>query len=524
MRRLPAIDLAPIPVLAIIAAIAALAVVLGSIVTVAPAVAVPRSAMVPPAGALSSGAPSSGAPWRWPVRGPHPIIRPFIAPATDFGPGHRGIDVAATNEVLAPAAGTVHFAGTVVDRPVISLDHGGGIFSSFEPVSTTLRIGDSVTRGQVIGRIRPGHCSEPCLHLGVRVNGGYVSPLLFLGGVVHSVLLPTRRVGGALASSRPRVRPRVALFEPLGRDVRVQLSGAEAGVAEHFLHRPQVGPAVEQMGRGRVTKGVGSGWPGSREVGEKTGDQLIDRSGADPPAAGAEEYGVGPLVGEFVPVRQVVDDRALGWSAEWHHSLLRSLSQDTHRESFEIETCGIESDDLANPKRGGVEQLHDREVASRDGLTCCGARGEASEQAVDLIPAEYAGKMMIGFGGTQARCGIVGRDPGSREPDRKATRSRGPPCQSRFREPGVGAVPEPVPKQFEVDAVGRDDAAPGCESGEVGQIGAIRPHGVRAETTLGGQVDRELSDCEIEAHPIIVTHPRSPAPQACRVPDRPRWG
>ncbi|MCU1552301.1 MAG: family metallopeptidase [Glaciihabitans sp.] len=140
--------------------------------------------------------------WAWPVRGAHVIVRPFIAPVTRFGAGHRGIDIAAAGDVLAPADGVVHFAGVVVDRPVISLDHGGGILSSFEPVTTTLAVGDAVTRGEVIGRIRPGHCSRSCIHLGVRIDGGYVSPLLFLGGIPHSVLLPTRRITPAGAPAR----------------------------------------------------------------------------------------------------------------------------------------------------------------------------------------------------------------------------------------------------------------------------------------------------------------------------------
>jgi len=119
-----------------------------------------------------------------------------VAPAGPYGAGHRGIDIrppsgaAAGAQVLAPADGVVHFAGFVVDRPVLSIEHAGGVLSSFEPVQTTLVAGDRVTRGQVIGTLLPGHCASPCLHLGVRVDGSYVNPLLFLGGVGWSVLYP----------------------------------------------------------------------------------------------------------------------------------------------------------------------------------------------------------------------------------------------------------------------------------------------------------------------------------------------
>ncbi len=93
--------------------------------------------------------------------------------------------------MLAPADGIVHFAGFVVDRPVLSLEHVDGVLSGYEPVQTSLVAGDRVSRGQVIGTLLPGHCASACLHLGVRVDGEYVNPLLFLGGVGWSVLYPS---------------------------------------------------------------------------------------------------------------------------------------------------------------------------------------------------------------------------------------------------------------------------------------------------------------------------------------------
>jgi murein DD-endopeptidase MepM/ murein hydrolase activator NlpD len=122
------------------------------------------------------------------------LVRPYIAPPTPYAAGHRGIDIGATGgaQVLAPDDGVVHFAGVVVDRPVLSIRHSGGMLSSFEPVSSVLEAGDRVHRGDVVGVLQPGHCSEPCLHFGVRLHGEYLSPLNYLGGIPHSVLLPTR--------------------------------------------------------------------------------------------------------------------------------------------------------------------------------------------------------------------------------------------------------------------------------------------------------------------------------------------
>ena len=148
--------------------------------------------------------------WRWPTGGVRIVLRTFTAPATRYAAGHRGIDIAVDGSVLAPADGIVHFAGIVIDRPVLSIMHSGGYLSSYEPVTTSLHRGDTVHRGQVIGEVVPsslptdsdtvfpadgGHqCVSDCLHFGVRVNGEYISPLVLVGDIPRSVLLPTRRI------------------------------------------------------------------------------------------------------------------------------------------------------------------------------------------------------------------------------------------------------------------------------------------------------------------------------------------
>lgn len=131
--------------------------------------------------------------WRWPVGGTHAIVRPFLAPVTAYSAGHRGVDIAATDPVVrAPADGVVHFSGVVVDRPVLSIQHPGGLLSSYEPVESGLVKGQAVAAGDEIGRLLPGHCSTLCLHFGLRRDGEYISPLTLLGGIEPAVLLPTR--------------------------------------------------------------------------------------------------------------------------------------------------------------------------------------------------------------------------------------------------------------------------------------------------------------------------------------------
>jgi murein DD-endopeptidase MepM/ murein hydrolase activator NlpD len=95
--------------------------------------------------------------------------------------------------VTAPEAGTVSFVGTVVDRPVITIDHGNGLRSSFEPVRSTLKKGASVAKGAVVGTLLAGHCgSSPCLHWGVRGGEEYLNPLSFILDLRPSVLLPLK--------------------------------------------------------------------------------------------------------------------------------------------------------------------------------------------------------------------------------------------------------------------------------------------------------------------------------------------
>jgi murein DD-endopeptidase MepM/ murein hydrolase activator NlpD len=134
--------------------------------------------------------------WAWPVGPGHSIVRGFVAPLSEYGAGHRGIDIAAPAgaTVSAPDDGVVFFAGVVVDRPVLSIQHAGGLVSSYEPVSSTLVAGDIVHTGDPVGTLLAGHCDQPCLHLGARLHGEYVSPLNYLGAVVRPVLLPTRPI------------------------------------------------------------------------------------------------------------------------------------------------------------------------------------------------------------------------------------------------------------------------------------------------------------------------------------------
>ncbi|WP_169746762.1 M23 family metallopeptidase [Demequina silvatica] len=119
----------------------------------------------------------------------------FVAPAAPWASGHRGVDLLAAvgQVVVAPGDGVVAFSGRVVDRGVVTVDHGGGVVTSLEPVSDAPPAGTAVARGEAFAVVGedPGHCAPAtCLHWGVRVDGVYVDPLDLLEGFGPVVLLP----------------------------------------------------------------------------------------------------------------------------------------------------------------------------------------------------------------------------------------------------------------------------------------------------------------------------------------------
>lgn len=135
--------------------------------------------------------PAPAAIWDWPTEGPHAVVRDFRAPSSPWGPGHRGLDLAATStEIRAPAPGVISFSGMVADRGVLTIRTAGGSLISMEPVTALVTAGDVVAQGDVIAQLEPGHCAELCLHLGLREGGKYRSPRRELGVLQRAVLLP----------------------------------------------------------------------------------------------------------------------------------------------------------------------------------------------------------------------------------------------------------------------------------------------------------------------------------------------
>lgn len=146
-----------------------------------PAMTCPIAAASPPPAAV--GAP----PLLWPPLTPPLVVEaPFLPPPTRYSPGHRGVDLAAGAGAVVRAAGPgrVVYAAPLVDRGVVSIEHVGGMRTTYEPVTATVRAGDHVVAGAPVGRLESGHtrCAPgDYLHWGARLpDGTYLDPMALL--------------------------------------------------------------------------------------------------------------------------------------------------------------------------------------------------------------------------------------------------------------------------------------------------------------------------------------------------------
>ncbi|MFD4260534.1 murein hydrolase activator EnvC family protein [Streptomyces sp. NPDC058534] len=160
-----------------------------SAVSAVPAAWAAGAARAVPSGAVGRG-PDPAVPavarW-WPVGTRPAVLRGWEPPASAYGPGHRGVDLAAAGgaPVRAVAAGRVSFAGRVAGRGVVSLELTGTgdppLRTTYEPVAASVREGDDVAAGEVLGRVEPtgSHCTA-CLHWGLLRGDLYLDPLSLL--------------------------------------------------------------------------------------------------------------------------------------------------------------------------------------------------------------------------------------------------------------------------------------------------------------------------------------------------------
>lgn len=124
---------------------------------------------------------------------PGAVVRPFDPPAHRYGAGHRGVDLAAASgtPVRAVRRGQVTWSGRIDGTGWITLDHGGGLSTTYGDVETSLTIGADVRAGQMLGRLAPGRSH---LDWGARWehDGGrdYLDPMLLLADLRPVLVAP----------------------------------------------------------------------------------------------------------------------------------------------------------------------------------------------------------------------------------------------------------------------------------------------------------------------------------------------
>ena len=111
---------------------------------------------------------------------PGAVLRTFDPPSTRYGRGHRGVDLAAApgTPVRAALAGAVSFSGPVAGRGWVTVDHGGGLDTTYGWIEPRLVArGQRVRAGEVLG-----HTAAEATHLdwGARLDGVYLDPLTLL--------------------------------------------------------------------------------------------------------------------------------------------------------------------------------------------------------------------------------------------------------------------------------------------------------------------------------------------------------
>ncbi|MFF8741828.1 peptidoglycan DD-metalloendopeptidase family protein [Streptomyces californicus] len=124
----------------------------------------------------------------WPLAGRPAVLRGWEPPAGPYGPGHRGVDLAAAagSRVLAAADGRVSFAGRVAGRGVLAVEvaRSGSppLRITYEPVRALVEKDADVRAGEPVAVLEAGpfHCAAGCLHWGLRRGDAYLDPLSLL--------------------------------------------------------------------------------------------------------------------------------------------------------------------------------------------------------------------------------------------------------------------------------------------------------------------------------------------------------
>ena len=296
---------------------------------------------VGPAGAQPPSGPDPGDPSRlgerpglgtgpvtYGVPVPGSVVRGFEPPGSDFGAGHRGVDLDASPGEVVRTAGTgqVTFAGSVAGTRWVSVQHADGVLTSYGPLAPLrIRTGEQVAGGQPLGVLAAGghgHGGQDRgLHWGARRYGRYLDPLTLLDaapprpslvgagrweGTDHAVTpydpWPGGRADGWLVHGSPTAdRPGFAVPPNPNHLILLEgLSSSSQGSVldpEHLGYDPGSVTAFSYAGREEVPDGTldasdprrdqrpygpSDTWEGSGPAAERLAEQLRAQAAREP--------------------------------------------------------------------------------------------------------------------------------------------------------------------------------------------------------------------------------------------------
>jgi murein DD-endopeptidase MepM/ murein hydrolase activator NlpD len=126
--------------------------------------------------------------WRPPVD--RPISDPFRLPECKWCSGNRGVKFGAEpgDEVRSVVTGTVWFHGTVGSTGYLTLLVEGSVVSLLVTIGG-IEVLDRYPRGSVVAAGDPVGQAKGTVHLGIRSNGHYLDPELWLSAAPNRVRL-----------------------------------------------------------------------------------------------------------------------------------------------------------------------------------------------------------------------------------------------------------------------------------------------------------------------------------------------
>ena len=254
-----------------------------------------------------------------------PVLQPFVFdPAHPYAAGqHRGIDVAgaAGSTVVAPAAGTVTFAGTVPGSGLsltIATPQGDAVTLTHLG-SLAVAQGAAVAEGDGVGTIGPSgdpEVGEPYVHLGVRIAAdpqGYLDPLSLLPVRAPAQSQPVSVPAPAPVPTRPRAVPApgaaatapapppaavVPPAPPAGAPIPTEAPVAAAPAPAAAPVSPgRSGPSAKRTAAGRLLSRRPTRKPrsGRQAAGGGAGPSAPARSGATPAVAATTPRALEPV-------------------------------------------------------------------------------------------------------------------------------------------------------------------------------------------------------------------------------------